>query len=177
MKNVFIVVIALATTLSCSKKSDTQKINQQNKATTQIQDNDYIETDFYFKLPLYTGDEVDLKDLRGKAVLVMFFTENCPYCRKAAPFIEAIYEKYSSKGLEVVAISVKPDIESAKEFATDFNLKFKVAYNGRDVARRYGISGVPFVYLLNKDHTLNKLWAGYDKIYEDEIDKAISKII
>ncbi len=176
MKKLAIIIIASAMIFSCSKKDENQKSEAQNKQTSQLQDTTYTKTDFYFKLPLYTGSEIDLKDLKGKPVLVMFFTENCPFCQKAAPFMEAIHKKYSPK-LEVVGISIKPNIESAKEFASEFNLKFKVAYDGREVARRYGISGVPFIYLLNKDHTLNRVWAGYDESYANDIDKAVSKII
>lgn len=176
MKRLTVMIVITSLFLSCSKKENTE--NQNKAQQTQVQSlSQYKETDYYFKLPLYNGGEVDLKNYAGKPVLVMFFTENCPYCQKAAPFIETMYKKYSSKGLGVVGISVRPNPESAKYFATEFKLTFELAYNGKDVAKRYGISGVPFVYLLNKDHTLNKVWAGYDKSYESNIDETISKII
>ncbi|MCX7641738.1 MAG: TlpA family protein disulfide reductase [Elusimicrobiales bacterium] len=174
MKKIIVLTVALGVLVSCSKKKEENtKISQQ--ATSQT--SNYAETNFYFKLPLYKGGDIDLKNLAGNPVLVMFFTENCPYCQKAAPFIEKIHNKYSQKGLKVIGISVRPNLESAQTFAKEFNLTFDIAYNGRDVAKRYGISGVPFIYLLNKDHTLNKVWAGYDKSYEVNIDETVSKLL
>ena len=175
MKRCLAVLISLSILISCSKKENPSKAQQSN--TDQQQTSHYIETNYYFKLPLYNGGVVDLKKYAGKPVLVMFFTENCPYCQKAAPSIERIYKKYSSRGLGVIGISVRPDRESAKEFAEEFNLTFEVAYDGRDVAKRYGIAGVPFIYLLNRDHTITNIWPGYDASYEASIDETISRIL
>lgn len=174
MKKIIAVLLITVVVISCSKKKEEEKSSPDTQTSASA--SSYTITDFYFKLPLYNGGEIDLKDFAGKPVLVMFFTENCPYCQKAAPFINKISDKYSSK-IEVVGISVKANSESAKEFAKQFNLKFKVAYNGMEIAKKYGISGVPFIYLLNKDHTLNKVWAGYDASYESSIDESIAKII
>lgn len=170
MKKIITAIIISMMFFSCSKKEEENK----NKLS---QNSSYVETDFYFKLPSYKGGEFDLKEITGKPVLVMFFTENCPFCQKAAPFIEAIHKKYSSKGLSVVGISVKSNIESARDFAKEFNLSFDVLYDGRDIARKYGISGVPFIYLLNKDHSLRRVWAGYDESYKRDIEETIEKIL
>lgn len=173
MKRIIAMLLVGSIIFSCTKKEEKTDQKAQKVST----DSSYVETDFYFKLPSYKGEEFDLRKSNGKPVLVMFFTENCPFCQKAAPFMEAIHKKYSSKGLSVVGISVKPNIESARDFAKEFNLTFEVLYNGRDTARKYGISGVPFIYLLNKDHTLRRVWAGYDKSYEKDIEEAINKIL
>ena len=50
----------------------------------------YAKKETYFKLPNAAGGELDLAAYAGKPVLVMFFTETCPYCRKAAPFIQQV---------------------------------------------------------------------------------------
>lgn len=160
--------------ISCSKKEEK---NDNNKQETQQTTSSYNKTDFYFKLPNYKGGDIDLENYKGKAVLVMFFMETCPYCKKAAPFIEQMHKKYSDKGLTVIGISIRDTKESASKFAKENNLDFMIAYNGRDIARKYGISGVPFIYLLDKSHNLSKLWAGYDKQYNSNIDESIAKVI
>lgn len=173
MRKILIIGLLINITVSCSKKEKTDTNTQQASQIT----TSYIKTDFYFKLPDYKGGEIDLENYKGKPVLVKFFTETCPHCRKAAPFIEEMHKKYSDKGLIVIGISVKDTKESAQLFAKENNLTFMMAYNGRKIARNYGISGVPFIYLLDKSHNLSKVWAGYDEQYNSNIDESIAKVI
>ena len=109
--------------------------------------------------------------------MVMFFTEHCPYCRKAAPFIEQMNREYAPKGLKTVGICLEETSSSAADFSKDFGLTFPVAYKGQQVARRYGTQGVPFIYLLTKDHVVHNVWAGYDKQFDGPIKKGIEEII
>src|SRR5689334_15268027 len=46
---------------------------------------------------------LQLKDLRGKVVLVRWWTApDCPYCRATAPALNEFYAQYHAKGLEVI---------------------------------------------------------------------------
>jgi len=175
MKKILLIVAATLFIASCSKKGE-ETNNQAQQQTQTSSTSDYQKTDFYFKLPDKDGGEIDLANFKGKPVMVMFFTENCPYCRKAAPFIQSVYEKYKSKGIEVIGISVKDSKESPIEFQKATGISFHLVYNGRETAKRYGISGVPFMYLLDKNHNLNKVWAGYDPEYDNSIKEAVEKI-
>jgi thiol-disulfide isomerase/thioredoxin len=48
------------------------------------------------------SDPVHLKDLRGKVVLVRWWTgPGCPYCTASAPALNEFYRKYHDQGLEV----------------------------------------------------------------------------
>lgn len=74
-----------------------------------------------------------LKDLRGKVVLVRWWTApDCPYCRATAPALNEFFENYSAQGLEVVGFyhhkSDEPlKLETVKKYAADFGFKFPVA--------------------------------------------------
>ena len=47
--------------------------------------------------------ELRLADLRGKVVLVRWWTApDCPYCRATAPALNEFYDKYHAEGLEVI---------------------------------------------------------------------------
>ncbi|PYV09268.1 MAG: alkyl hydroperoxide reductase [Acidobacteria bacterium] len=51
------------------------------------------------------GGPLRLEDLRGRAVLVRFWTgPECPYCRAAAPYLRDWHARYSSEGLVVVGL-------------------------------------------------------------------------
>lgn len=79
------------------------------------------------------GKPVTLKELRGKVVLIRFWTApGCPYCRATAPALNAFYEQYHNAGLEVFGIyhhkSPQPLTEdNVKLHASQFGFKFPVA--------------------------------------------------
>ena len=131
----------------------------------------------YFKLPDYKGGEIDLAAYTGKPVMLMFFTEGCPYCRKAAPFIKKTSDQYASKGLSALGISVEDDAARAAGFAKSFGLTFPIAYKGRSVATQYKTQGVPYIFLLTKEHIVHNVWAGYDESFDKEIIQGIEEII
>lgn len=76
---------------------------------------------------------LSLKDLRGKVVLVRWWTApDCPYCKATAPALKAFHEKYSGRGLQVVGFyHHKSDdplrLENVRKFAKDFGFTFPVA--------------------------------------------------
>jgi len=47
---------------------------------------------------------LQLADLRGKVVLVRWWTAGCPYCRNTAPALRDFSDRYGKRGLVVVGI-------------------------------------------------------------------------
>ncbi len=168
MKKLIFIFLIAGFIAGCSKS----KSNDYTEATKA----EYNKNELYFSLPSMDGGVVKLDDYKGKAVMIMFFTENCPYCIKASGFVESIYKKYNDK-IGVIGISVRNYPESPKNFKDKTGVSFPLLYDGRDVAKRYGIAGVPFIYLLDKEHNLLKVWAGYSEEYNSSIEDSISKVI
>ncbi|PHI19375.1 alkyl hydroperoxide reductase [Lewinellaceae bacterium SD302] len=56
--------------------------------------------------PSPDGETVDLKDLRGKVVLVDFWASWCGPCRKENPRVKKLYDKYADKGFEILGVSL-----------------------------------------------------------------------
>jgi peroxiredoxin len=50
------------------------------------------------------SEPLSLDDLRGRVVLVRWWTETCPFCATSAPALRAINEQYSSRGLTVIGV-------------------------------------------------------------------------
>lgn len=136
----------------------------------------YTKKETYFRLPESNGKIIDLADYAGKPVMVLFFTETCPYCRKAAPFIGQMAEKYADK-LTTIGIALEDEPAAAVGFARDFKFSFPIAYNGSEVAAAYHTQGVPYIYILDKNHNQAKMWAGYDQSFNGEIEQSIKTVI
>jgi peroxiredoxin len=74
-----------------------------------------------------------LQELRGSVVLVRWWTApDCPYCNATAPALNAFYDQYHSRGLEVIGLyhhkSDAPlNVDEVKSFSQKFGFKFPVA--------------------------------------------------
>jgi peroxiredoxin len=81
----------------------------------------------------FNGSPTKLADLRGKVVLVRWWTApECPYCRATAPALNEFYDKYHDRGLEVIGFyhhkSDEPlKLETVRKYADGFGFKFPVA--------------------------------------------------
>lgn len=106
---------------------------------------------------LLDGKKLDIKDFRGKVVLVDFWATWCGPCRMAIPMMKALYEKYHEKGLELVAYSCDEDIEDLKAFEEEsphpWHVASVVLSTEKDLPNysdHYGIPGYPTFVLVDK---------------------------
>ena len=50
------------------------------------------------------SDPLEIETLRGKVVLVRWFTDTCPFCSTTAPALVELHEKHGPRGLQVLGI-------------------------------------------------------------------------
>lgn len=113
-----------------------------------------------FSLPNVDGKTVSLTDYASaKGFIVVFTCNTCPYAKMYEQRIIDLDKKYASKGFPVIAInpndvSKQPD-DSMQEMAARSQQKgYTFPYlrdDSQDVARAYGASKTPHVYVLNKE--------------------------
>jgi peroxiredoxin len=107
-----------------------------------------------FALHDLAGKEWKFSDLRGKVVVVNFWATWCFPCRKEMPDLEALYERFQSKGLVVLAIS---DEEAGKvaPFIHDRGVSFPVLLDpGRKVHEAFIVEGIPHSFVYDRDGKL-----------------------
>jgi peroxiredoxin len=47
---------------------------------------------------------LEMSDLRGKVVLLRWWTQGCPFCDATAPALRKLHEQYGARGLQIVAV-------------------------------------------------------------------------
>lgn len=58
-----------------------------------------------FKFDAWLNTEpLTLEDLKGKVVLVRWFTDTCPYCASSTPALRQLYEEYADKDFTIVGV-------------------------------------------------------------------------
>lgn len=73
-----------------------------------------------------------LEALRGKVVLLRFWTDGCPYCQASAPTLEALWREHRDEGLVVVGIhhpksDASHDPAIVRAAARELGLTFPIA--------------------------------------------------
>jgi thiol-disulfide isomerase/thioredoxin len=76
-----------------------------------------------------SADEFKMSDLKGKVVLVDFWTYSCINCIRTIPYLNAWHEKYSDEGLVIVGIHAPEfDFEKSPENVRAAVEKFGIKY-------------------------------------------------
>lgn len=90
---------------------------------------------------------LQINQLKGKVVLVDFWTYSCINCIRTLPYLKAWYQKYHAKGLVIIGVHA-PEFEFEKDIG-----------NVSAAVKRYGI-----VYPVQLDNQLGT-WANYNNQY------------
>jgi len=113
-----------------------------------------------FKLKNIDGKKVSLSQYKeAKGFIVIFTCNHCPWSQAYEQRIIELDKKYKALGYPVIAINpndplVQPEdsFDEMKKRAKKFGYTFPYLVDeGQDVARDYGATRTPHVYILNKE--------------------------
>jgi peroxiredoxin len=144
-----------------------------------------------FQLKNVDGKTVSLADYEGaKGYIVIFTCNTCPYSVMYEDRIIALHTKFADKGYPVIAINPN---DEAKQPGDSFDKMivrakekgFKFPYvldKTQEIARTYGATNTPHVYVLNKERKVvyigaidhnSRDAASADKFYVEDAIKAL----
>ena len=134
------------------------------------------------KITSYINSQpLTIEDLRGKVVLVDFWTYSCINCIRTIPYLNAWHEKYADDGLVIVGIHT-PEFEFEKDYNNlkaaikKFDIKYPIAQdNEKDTWNAYENLYWPRKYLIDTEGYIR-----YDHIGEGaytETEKVIKSLL
>jgi peroxiredoxin len=112
-----------------------------------------------FEEQTFSGDTLKLSDLRGKYVLLEFWSIACPGCVEILPELKAVWGEFGAdERSAMVGMSVEWDEAAARTHAEESGMVWPQLYLGdpfeSPVAESYRVRGVPFLCLIGPDGRL-----------------------
>lgn len=104
-----------------------------------------------------SGDSVSIESLRGQAVLLNVWATWCHPCRDEIPELERVYQRYRTRGLELVGVSVDAAGHDAavRAFAREFGMTYPVWRDpDENVSATFLVVGVPSTFLIDRGGVL-----------------------
>ena len=101
-----------------------------------------------------------MEKLRGKVVMVEFWTFGCWNCRNIEPYVKTWHKKYEKDGLVVIAVhspefSHEKEIDRVKDYVKENNISYAVPIdNDFRNWRRYKNRYWPTLYVIDKKGTI-----------------------
>lgn len=106
------------------------------------------------------GREVDLNKLKGKVVLVEFWSTSCGPCIAEMPSVKEAYKKFRDRGFEIIGISLDDKESVVRSFISDKHLPWPQHFDGKGwenkFAVRYGIFSIPTMWLVDRRGNLRR---------------------
>ena len=136
-----------------------------------------------FETVLLDGSQINVKDLRGKVVVVNFWATTCGPCLREFPHMKTLYEKYKSQGYEMIAYSCGDDEETLKDFVEKNDYPWLVGSLLKSIDAKltnyndfYGITGIPTTMILDRSGKVRFMMVGSDdEVFARELEKRFAE--
>lgn len=99
-----------------------------------------------------TGEKFNNDLIKGKVVLLEFWTTWCGYCANEAPFVDKIGQEYTDKGLIVLAINVGESKKVVKKYLEQHPRTCKIVLMDQtNLAAMYQATVYPIYVVIDRD--------------------------
>lgn len=136
-KRYFLLFVLFAVT-ACSDKPGPVNINLGDPAPA-------------FALATLDGKTADFPAAyAGKPVVIRFWADWCRFCEGEMKGIEPVYQRYQAQGVEILAVNAGQERKNVADFMARLGVSYPALVDeNADVARRYGVVGLPTTFFVD----------------------------
>lgn len=130
-----------------------------------------------FTLKTLEDQEITLSALKGKVILLDFWATWCGPCRESIPHLIQIYKTYHDKGFEVIGMSMdKGGAETVRHFVKSMDIPYPIIITPDDVARDYGVTGLPTTVLIDKEGKIREKMVGFSSTIAQQMVTKVEEL-
>ncbi len=130
-------------------------------------------------VPTFTAEDIDgkhvsLANMKGKPVILRFWSTECKFCRADTPVFNNYYNRFKEKGLHIYYINTSQTKKEVRDFMKDLDVQFPVILDAEgELAKKYHVKLQPLTIVISPEHTL--LAAILGGISNAELEDLIAK--
>ena len=113
-----------------------------------------------FSVTTLDGKELDLSDLKGRAVIVDFWATWCPPCIKEIPHFIRLAKEHDPIELTIIGISDEPE-SKLRRFAQKEDINYLIASAELNFPPYNKITGIPTTFFIDEDGVIRDIHVGY----------------
>lgn len=131
-------------------------------------------------LRLQNMDEeiIDIKDLRGRVIVVNFWATWCPPCRREMGSLERLHQATKDKNVEIITVNIGEDLDTVFSFigtiepSPSFEFTFDPDAASLDT---WKVKGLPTTFIINPEGKISyKAVGGREFDHPDIQEKVVS---
>lgn len=177
-KVLFLIFISLFLFNSCNKvnevveKNEDKQVNEEIPKAGKKPQNFTVETNYNKSFTLYENN--------GKPTLINFWATWCGPCVEEMPAFERLKEEYGDQ-INLIAVDCAEEKSTVDKFIKDNNYTFEVGYDNGDISEAYGITGIPFTVVLDRNNEIVKTFTGSRGVeaqynaYKEQLEIALNE--
>lgn len=103
-----------------------------------------------FSFDTLDGETISLADLKGRPIVLNFWSSTCPHCSTLAPHLETLNQEYQEQGLQVLGVAGRDSERALRDKAEGLNLTYPIGMSPEAVAA-YGVRGIPMTFFIDRE--------------------------
>ena len=111
------------------------------------------------------GNTHNLKDYKGKTMLITFWATWCGYCRQEIVHLEELYQNNDDVEIVSILVITSETEEEIRKYIADNQISFPVLIdvNG-EISVKFGVNGFPMNFVVSKDYEMIGYIPGYQPL-------------
>ena len=113
-----------------------------------------------FSLKSFDGETIQLSDLRGKVVVLNFWSSWCVACKKEAPVFQRVWQSHQDKDVVILGVNIWDKEEQATGFLAEQGITYPNGTPEGNLAAEYGLTGIPETFVIDTEGMIVRRWLG-----------------